>query len=168
MDDPFSELAPDPTGLSAVPLVYASWFRRVIGGVIDLCVMSAVTTPFMIDQVLRILDGSATAADGRYVTLVSLIVQISYWTGFHGWRGSTIGKMAMRTVVRRVDGSPIDFNVAFVRAVTLSAINFVGSFLILVPTIANAIRPLWHPQRQAWHDQVARTVVLSLTRPSRA
>ena len=126
--------------------------------------MSAIAAPFFIDRAQRVFDGTSTAADVRFVTVVSLLVQISYMTLLHGWRGSTFGKMAMRTVVRRSDGTPIDFNLAFVRAVTLAAINFVSNFLVLVPSVVNALRPLWHPKRQTWHDQVARTVVLSVSR----
>jgi len=164
VDDPFRGL--DAAFTDTTPpaeLHYAHWVRRILGAVIDVCAMSVIAAPFTLTRVGRAIEGTASPADVRFVTIVSLLTQIAYMTALHGWRGSTLGKMAMRTAVRRMDGSPIDFNLAFVRAVTLAAINFVANFLLLIPLIANAVRPLWHPKHQTWHDQVARTVVLSIS-----
>ena len=161
VDDLFPELTPN-AALEAAPLPYAPWSRRLLGGLLDIVVMSAIAAPFTIDRVARVVDGTAAPGDVRFVTVVSLVTQVAYMTLFHGWRGSTLGKIAVRTVVRKADGSPVSIDLAFVRAVTLAGINFVSNFLLLVPSIANALRPLWHPARQTWHDQVARTVVLSV------
>lgn len=161
VDDPFPDLAA-AASVEVPPLPYAPWARRIAGALVDIVVMSAIAAPFTLGRVAHVVDGTSTPSDVRFVTVVSLVTQVAYMTAFHGWRGATIGKMVMRTVLRKADGTPVSFDIAFVRAVTLAAINFVSNFVLLVPSIANALRPLWHPARQTWHDQVARTVVLSV------
>jgi uncharacterized RDD family membrane protein YckC len=90
---------------------------------------------------------------------VFLLASVVYATAMHAWRGSTIGKMATRTVLVNDDGSPVTPAGAFVRAVAFAAIFFVSLFA-LAPIVANELRPFWSPSRQTWHDQIARTAVV--------
>ena len=148
----------------APPLVLASWARRALSAVIDLLVISFISAPLSAGALRNVFEAyaenrSPAAVDLRTVALVQLLVQVGYMTGMHSWRGSTIGKMAARTVLVRDDGSPVTPPVAFVRAVTLAGIWFISQFVV-APIVVNELRPLWSPQRQTWHDVVAKTVVV--------
>jgi len=144
------------------PLDYAPWWRRLLSAAIDSAIISLLSLPFAGQAVRNLLEadsGTSSAADLRTVSLANLLITVVYMTAFHSWRGSTPGKMAARTVLVREDGTPVTPAVAFVRAVTLSAIQFVSSF-VLAPIIVNELRPLWTPRKQTWHDAVAHTVVV--------
>jgi uncharacterized RDD family membrane protein YckC len=147
-------------------LVYASWLRRILSAIIDSMVVSFVSLPFAGAATHHVFNAvsngnSVSGADLRTLSLVNLIVSVVYMTGFHSWTGSTLGKMAARTVLVYEDGSKVTPQVAFVRAVALAAIQFVSSFLV-APIIVNELRPLWSPRRQTWHDVLARTVVVTI------
>jgi uncharacterized RDD family membrane protein YckC len=149
------------------PLAYAAWPRRIASAVIDLFVITLLSAPLVAPILNKAFADTndptkvaLSSAQVRTLTIVSIVVQVVYFTGMHAWRGATIGKMATRTVVVRDDGSPVTPAVAFTRSVALVGINFLSSFLIAVPAAVNLLRPLWNPRRQTWHDQIARTVVV--------
>jgi uncharacterized RDD family membrane protein YckC len=148
-----------------LPLAYAPWPRRIASAVIDLLVLAAISLPFVASILGNLVNESpdlskASNSQIRTLTVISIAIQIVYFSGMHAWRGSTVGKMATRTVLVRDDGSPVTPGVAFTRAVALVAINFLSGFLILIPAVTNMLRPLWNPRRQTWHDQISRTVVV--------
>lgn len=141
---------------------YAPWPRRILSAVVDLIVLTALTLPFIAPMVSpdQTEAPALSGSEVRVATVISIVAQVAYFTAMHAWRGSTIGKMAARTVLLREDGTPVAPGVAFVRAVTLVGINFVSGLLLFAPAVVNGLRPLWHPRRQTWHDQVAKTVVV--------
>lgn len=153
-------------------LNYARWPRRALSAFIDYFVVSFVSTPFTGQAISHVQeafrdDKVPEAADIARVFVAILVVVVVYSTALHTWRGSTFGKMAARTVVVMEDGSKITPQVAFVRAVafaTLLSSSFLIGLLVpvvgLVPMLANELRPLWHPLRQTFHDQIAHTVVV--------
>jgi uncharacterized RDD family membrane protein YckC len=148
----------------APPLAYASWGRRVLSFAIDYFVISFASAPFLGDGVQRLSDalrnGNApSTSDITHLMVFMLLSTVTYSTLLHGWRGSTLGKMAARTVVVNDDGSKLTYQVAFVRAVSFAAILFV-SFFVVAPVVVDELRPLWQSKRQTWHDQIARTVVV--------
>lgn len=156
---------PDPSTLITQAPELASWGRRILGGVIDVFAVSLVLTVFAGTAAKPVVDdfmngtNNAKASDLARLAAANILITAIYMAGFHAWRGSTPGKMAARTAVVMEDGSPITGAAAFVRAVTLVAIQFVSGFLI-APIILDILRPAWHPMRQSWHDQIARTVVV--------
>ena len=144
---------------------YAPWWRRVLSAVLDSFVISLLSAPFAGAAVGRLAEavaegGDVSSADLRSVTLTNLFVTVVYMTAMHAWRGSTIGKMALRTVLVRDDGAPVSFGTAFVRAVTVAAMQFVSSWL-LIPIFVDELWPLGNRRRQTLHDLVAKTIVVS-------
>lgn len=155
----------------APELAYASWPRRILSAAIDYFVISFLAAPFSGNATRRIFDAlrddtPVRGSDLRTILVVNLIAIVVYTTAFHAWRGATLGKMAARTVLVNEDGTPITLQAAFVRSVALAAIQFISALLI-APMIVNELRPLWTPRRQTWHDQVAKTVVVTAESPSR-
>lgn len=67
-------------------------------------------------------------------------------------RGSTIGGLALDLRVVRLDGRPIEWETAIVRAL--------GCFLSLFVFGLGFIWIAIDSQRQAWHDKIAGTVVV--------
>ena len=72
------------------------------------------------------------------------------------WKGSTIGGIVLGLKVVRMDGQPITFAVALVRALA-------AAFSILV-LFLGFLWIAWDAERQGWHDKIAGTVVLKLPR----
>jgi uncharacterized RDD family membrane protein YckC len=84
------------------------------------------------------------------------IAAFAYFAGMIAWRGTTAGGIVLNLKVVRLDGGPLTFPVALVRALAawLSAIVlFLGFFWIA-----------WDPEKQAWHDKIAGTVVIRLSK----
>jgi uncharacterized RDD family membrane protein YckC len=83
---------------------------------------------------------------------LGLIVALAYFTGMWAWRGTTIGGIVLGLKVARVDGQPVTFAVALVRALAagFSAIVLFLGFLWIA----------WDPEKQGWHDKIAGTVVI--------
>jgi uncharacterized RDD family membrane protein YckC len=87
-------------------------------------------------------------AKGPIFIIVWLAYHVAMWT----WKGATIGSMALRLKVVRVDGQPVDFATALVRgfsAFISAAALFVGFFWAG-----------WTKERQSWHDRIAGTCVV--------
>lgn len=143
---------------------YASWVRRMLSAILDSFVISLLALPFSGAAVRRLLDAIAegievSSADLRTATLTNLVVTVVYMTLMHSWRGSTIGKMALRTVLVRDDGGRVSPQTAFVRAVTVAGTQFVSG-LLLFPIVVDQLWPLWSRRRQTLHDIVAKTIVV--------
>jgi uncharacterized RDD family membrane protein YckC len=81
-----------------------------------------------------------------------LLVAVAYFAGMWTWRGTTIGGIVMNLKVVRYDGQPMNFGVALIRSL-MAAFSVIVLFLGF----------LWiafTPDRQAWHDKIAGTVVV--------
>ena len=68
--------------------------------------------------------------EGGVMNLVFFIMAITYFTLMHGLRGQTLGKMAGKIKVVRMDNKPMDLTTAFIRA-----LGYYGPF-ILPPFLA--------------------------------
>jgi uncharacterized RDD family membrane protein YckC len=68
------------------------------------------------------------------------------------FRGSTIGGIIFRLKVVRVDGKPMDWVTAIVRALAcFLSLAFIGLGFIWIG---------FDPEKQGWHDKIAGTVVV--------
>jgi uncharacterized RDD family membrane protein YckC len=101
-----------------------------------------------------ILVGLASAMVPDFVGPARLLVAIGYFAGFIAWRGTTLGGLLFRLQVVRLDGRPLDRATAIVRAV--------GAVLSGMICGLGWFWALWDPERQAWHDKFAGTVVLQV------
>jgi uncharacterized RDD family membrane protein YckC len=83
-----------------------------------------------------------------FVPLVWALYHIAMWS----WKGTTIGGIILGLRIVRTDGRPINFAVAFVRAVSsvFSALAFGLGFFWAG----------WSESKQSWHDRIAGTCVL--------
>jgi uncharacterized RDD family membrane protein YckC len=85
-----------------------------------------------------------------------LLISLAYFAGMWTWKGTTIGGIVLGLKVARLDGRPLTFVVALVRALAAAfsvIILFLGFLWIA-----------WDADKQGWHDRIAGTVVLRLPR----
>lgn len=77
------------------------------------------------------------------------------WLGYHvafwTWRATTLGGAVLNIRIERLDGRPVDFGVALVRAL--------ASVLSLLAAGLGFLWVIWDPETQSWHDKVAGTTI---------
>jgi uncharacterized RDD family membrane protein YckC len=138
------------------------FLRRLVAFTIDFVVLYIVDTILMIIGFLAMgVDTSGLGEGGIEQIRVLLpfyffifIINIAYYTYFHGNTGQTPGKMICKLKVVRVNGEPLGYGRAFLR--------WVG---YLASWAAFALGFLWvifDRQKQAWHDKIAGSYVLKL------
>ncbi len=81
-----------------------------------------------------------------------VLVWIAYCTAMWAWKGTTVGGIVVGLKVVRLDGRPVDFGVAAVRA--LSAI------LSAMPMFIGFFWASWSAEKQSWHDKIAGTTIV--------
>jgi uncharacterized RDD family membrane protein YckC len=83
---------------------------------------------------------------------VHILILAIYGAVMWKLRGATVGGIVFDLHVVRVDGRPIDWETAIVRAL--------GCILSLVVVGLGFIWIAFDPNNQAWHDKIAGTVVV--------
>jgi uncharacterized RDD family membrane protein YckC len=86
------------------------------------------------------------------VPLLWIIYHVAMWA----WRGTTIGGIILGLQIVRLDGRPMDWSAAILRALGAllsGAVFFLGFFWVA-----------WDVNRQSWHDKIAGTVVVKAAR----
>lgn len=86
----------------------------------------------------------------------ALIIALAYFSALWAWKGTTIGGVVLKLKVVRSDGLPITFLIALVRGLT-AAFSIVVLFL-------GFLWIAWDKDKQAWHDKIAGTDVITLPR----
>ena len=116
----------------------AGWWRRFVGYVIDSAIINAVAT------VLGFSRG------------MELLLAAAYWVVLVGYPGhATVGMRVLGMHVVPSDGRP---DITYVDALVRWLMMLVGLILLGIGFLVAA----WDVRRQAWHDQVARTLVMRL------
>ncbi len=88
--------------------------------------------------------------------LAFFIVQAGYFIGFWAWLGQTPGKMAARVRIVRFDGSRIGWDA--------SAMRYVGYVISTMLLLAGFIWVAFDNRHQGWHDKIADTFVVKITK----
>ncbi len=143
-----AEAAPAPTSLPGSPPVMpevlsyprSGFWERMGAGFLDFVLVVIV---------------SALAGLMHYFPAF-FIVALAYFAGMWAWKGTTIGGIVLGLKVVRVDGEPVTFAIALVRALA-------GAFSIVV-LFLGMFWIGWDAEKQGWHDKIAGTVVLHLPR----
>jgi len=89
--------------------------------------------------------------------LVSFAVGIGYYVYFWTSTGQTVGKMAMGLkVVSAETGQLLDMGGA--------ALRYVGYIVSSIPLGLGFFWVLWDPNREGWHDKIAKTRVIKVAK----
>ena len=86
----------------------------------------------------------------------AFLVALAYFAALWTWKGTTIGGIVLGLKIVRLDGQPLTFLVALVRA-------FAGAFSLIV-LFLGFLWVIWDKEKQGWHDKIAGTVVVRLPR----
>ena len=141
---PFDSAQGRPTGAQSDLTLFprATFLDRLAAFVLDVFL---VVVAVQLTDILRFRDEGAL-----------LLVLGAYFIAFWAWKGTTVGGIICNLRVVRIDGSPLRFVDALVRALS-SILSFaalgLGCFWILRD-----------PESQAWHDKVAGTYVVKVPR----
>jgi len=103
-------------------------------------------------------DPDALMALGGKVFLlyqaVTLLLDMAYFTYFHGTTGQTPGKRIMGLRVVQETGEPIGLGTGFLR--------WVGYIVSALPMLMGFLWAGADRRKQGWHDKIAGTVVINL------
>lgn len=105
-----------------------------------------------IDALIILAVSSAVYAEAR----LSLVFLAGYGAVMWRFRGTTIGGIVFGLKIVRLDDRPVDWPTAIVRAL--------ACFLSLFAAGLGFLWMIWDPERQAWHDKIAGTVVVRVPR----
>ncbi|NIS62337.1 MAG: hypothetical protein GTO13_17045 [Proteobacteria bacterium] len=83
---------------------------------------------------------------------LSLGLQALYYILMWGYRGATLGKMAMKIKIVSTDGADISYGTAFLR--------YIGTIISGIPFSLGYLWMLWDDSKQTWHDKIASTYVV--------
>ncbi len=147
---------------------YAGFWRRFIAYMIDGFIITFVTFILALIASIAFFTGIMSGGNTSWIAgmndpqqmlsftlwfwLFSTSINIAYFTYFHGATGRTPGKSLLGVQVVSVEGSPISFGTAFLRAV-----GYIVSSLFL------CLGFIWigfDKKKQGWHDKIAGTVVI--------
>ncbi len=137
---PVAPVPPAPPALSAVLLTRAGFWHRLAALLIDV-----------------ILVGVIISVGGRHGGLV-LPGLAAYAAVMWKLKGTTVGGIICGLQVVRLDGRPIDWPTAIVRAL--------ACFLSLAICFLGFIWVVFDPECQSWHDKIAGTVVVKAPKGS--
>jgi len=136
---------------------------RFIAYMIDNLILSIFSLILLVLGIIAFGLGSSGLAelgeDNIFILIVPLyifyfIITIAYYTYFHGSTGQTIGKMACRLKVIKVDGKPLGYGKAFLRWVGYIISGFIFNLGYLWAA--------WDKNKQAWHDKIAGSYVIRI------
>ncbi|KAB7632727.1 RDD family protein [Stenotrophomonas rhizophila] len=137
-------------------VVYAGFWKRYAAYFIDYILLTVVTLP--LSMIINVMGASAgnegvQVALTLVVMLLSMVISIGYYAGFHASRGgATLGKMAVGIKVVRGNGERISFLRAFCRYLA----TIVSSLILMIGFIMAAFTE----RKQALHDMMCDTLVV--------
>lgn len=129
----------------AVPttMAYAGFGRRLLAVILDGIILSLPAVGLGVGLSFGRSGGSGS---NLLLTIIYEALLIALWNG------QTIGKLAMGIRVVTADGQPVPVGMAFARA-GMKIVS--GAALGL-----GYLWMLWDPNKQTWHDKVAKTYVV--------
>lgn len=130
--------------------VWFRFFAYIVDGMIVASIVFLAAKP-----ILFLLGLSDSTIYWLSVYMVSsVIVGLTYYTWMTKVWGQTLGKMIFNLRVIRKDGKPLDWLTVVFREV-------IGKFISkLYGLHLGYIWSMFHPKKQAWHDQIGDTLVV--------
>jgi uncharacterized RDD family membrane protein YckC len=111
---------------------------------------------YLIDAVIMFVIGfviGLVIASPGLNFAVGLIIGVAYFIGFWTTSGQTPGKMVMKIQV-------IDAETGQVPDPGKALIRYIGYIISAIPLALGFLWVLWDPNREAWHDKIAKTRVV--------
>lgn len=112
---------------------YASFFERFAAVLVDSVLLIAVNLVIKNEMAF-------------------FLVSTAYFVWMNGAYGATVGKMVMGIRIVKENKAKINYSDAMLREI-VSYLSFIVLFIGYLVVI-------WDPKKQAWHDRLAKTVVI--------
>ena len=122
----------DPAVAAVFPRVGFWW--RALATFIDLILVGAISAVLSIQT--------------------PLIPLFAYFIIMWGWKGSSLGGMALGLRVQKLSGEPVDWPTAIIRSMS--------SIVSFLPFLIGFFWAGWDPENQSWHDKIAGTTVVQV------
>jgi len=132
--------------------VYAGFWCRFGATMLDSLLLIMITWPPLVAIYgWAYFDAGLIAgwADFWISWITPAIIVIALWQ----WKSATPGKMAIRAII-------VDANTGEKPTTMQWIIRYVGYYVSLIPLGLGYLWVAWDPKKQAWHDKLARTVVI--------
>ncbi len=147
-----TEMPTQTTASETSTVVYASFGKRFLAVLIDIILVGFVTS------ILGSITGTvSTTSTGTYTMnpLGTLAGFVYYVAMIHKY-GATVGKMALNIRVQDMTtGQNLDIIHAILREI-------VGKMLSGIALGLGYLWMLWNPQKQTWHDMIAKSIVVEV------
>ena len=113
---------------------------------------------YLIDAVLLIVINLVLffAVGQPLANILGFFITIGYYIGFWSSGGATPGKMALGLRVVRQDGGEVD--------VSTAAFRYVGYIVSGIALGLGFLWIIWDPNKEGWHDKIAKTRVIHVAR----
>jgi len=140
--------------------LYAFTVDKIILGFIGMILFFVGATAFGLGVSPRDMSADPEALlelGGRVFLLyqtVTVLLDMAYFTYFHGTTGQTPGKRLLGLRVVQETGEPIGLGTAFLR--------WVGYIVSGIPMLMGFLWAGADRRKQGWHDKIAGTVVINL------
>ena len=140
--------------------LYAFTVDKIILGFIGMILFFVGATAFGLGVSPRDMSADPEALlelGGRVFLLyqtVTVLLDMAYFTYFHGTTGQTPGKRLLGLRVVQETGEPIGLGTAFLR--------WVGYIVSALPMLMGFLWAGADRRKQGWHDKIAGTVVIDL------
>ncbi len=140
--------------------LYAFTVDKIILGFIGMILFFVGATAFGLGVSPRDMSADPEALlelGGRVFLLyqtVTVLLDMAYFTYFHGTTGQTPGKRLLGLRVVQETGEPIGLGTAFLR--------WVGYIVSGIPMLMGFLWAGADRRKQGWHDKIAGTVVIDL------
>jgi len=132
---------------------YAGVFVRYAANVLDSIIVGLALIPLAL--IFTVLDSKENTFD-----FIGGILYLVYSIGFITSKGATLGKQFFRTKVVGVSKEKVSLWKSILREV-------VGKFVSMLVFGLGFVWALFDSKKQAWHDKIARTVVIQVGELSR-
>ncbi len=105
-----------------------------------------------VDAFLLSVSALLLGFDSSQAFVLALVYHVVLWA----WKATTVGGLVCQLRVVRVDGGALQFSDSLVRGLaTIVSVVVVGLGWLWI---------LWDPRRQAWHDKISGTYVVTVPR----
>ena len=138
-------------GYGQPQLQYVSVWPRAGAVIIDTIILYVVF--FILGFILGLISQNAQSVSG-VVSLLVIIIAFGYFIVMEAMWGATVGKMALRLRVVKIDGSPISWSESVIRNLLRIVDALPTAYLV------GAILVWTSPLRQRLGDRAAKTVVV--------
>jgi len=137
----------------------ADWGERFVAWIIDIIIVGIFLIPFKWYCALIGLTGFGTPLFMRFAPFIDLgfdnIIYFLYWTFMEGIYGQSIGKMAMKLKITRLNGERVDLLQA--------AVESIGkAFLLPIDCLIGWI--LYSDKKQRLFNHISETIVIKIRR----